>query len=710
MPPHRDSRSVVRATGSAEPSPGWDRGDAAERRQYSALGMRGGLGKTLLTAFLLLAIVPLGLLAFATYNQIQNDTRRKVLSSLEVIVALEEAHVVDWADGCERELGLLAGLCDDIPALDEACAVHAAAWLTETQAEALVLVQAGEQGRQAASDIQHGQVAAQAVQVIAGNGDVLGEGLLADGPLAALRDGIAGGGMVILPASEAEGRSDSAGTVQPLLAIGHRLPVDGRYLVVLFPWQSLQRLIGTPSSADRPDATTRVTLATRDEDFGLWIFDFGSEQGIYSRQSLEQAAGEKTTEEIVQAPPYAALGTTNDILSGSGAGLYTNLAGVPVLGAYRWNPQLQAAVVAEQPQAEVLAAGNAITALIVAITLGMALVTAAIAAVVTRQVTRPIVQLTETAARMARGDLDHALDGDLRQVAVTRQDEIGVLARAFNRMAAELGVLYADLHAKVELLTNMSHALRTPLTSIIGFSRLMLKELDGPLTDLQQTDLAAIHEGGQQLLDLINDMLELSDLELETAPITIDEVDLTTMVDGVMATGRALALNKPVELSQDVADNLPTLYTDGRRVRRVLLALVSNAVRITKEGNIRLSARAGDGQVTFQIQPIGARPASPEGDLREASGTEAEAKMSDQGPGPPSPKGDLRETCGTGNGDLARSGLGLTISQQTVEKLGGRIWVESNGGGGGQGISPAAGEGAGPVFTFSLPISPSDMH
>ncbi len=104
---------------------------------------------------------------------------------------------------------------------------------------------------------------------------------------------------------------------------------------------------------------------------------------------------------IEQALSWSAVGT----------GLYTNLAGVPVLGAYRWNPQLQVAIVAEQSQAEALAAGNTLTAVLVAITLGMALVTASIAALVTRQVTRPIVQLTETAARMARGDLDQPLDG-----------------------------------------------------------------------------------------------------------------------------------------------------------------------------------------------------------------------------------------------------------------------------------------------------------
>jgi signal transduction histidine kinase len=606
--------------------------------------MRGGLGKTLLTAFLLLAIVPLGLLAFATYNQIQNDTRRRVLASLDTIVALEEAHVVDWVAGSQRELGLLAGLCAGDPTPDESFVAQAAAWLTETQAAALLLVQ--------------GQHATSAVRVIAENDEALGEGSLAGIDSAALQDSIADGELVIVPASEAGQHSDSGTTPHPLLAIGYRLPAEEmraalngeeRYLVALYPWESLQRLIGEPG---QPDETTQVSLATRDEDSGSWILDPG--EASLGRES-EQEVAQKAAAGIEQTFPNAALGMGS---GPSGSGAYTNLAGVPVLGAYRWNPRLQVAVVAEQPQTEALAAGNTLTAVIVAITLAMALVTAAIAAAVTRQVTRPIVQLTETAARMAHGDLD-------QQVVVTRQDEIGVLARAFNRMAADLRVLYGDLNAKVEFLTNMSHALRTPLTSIIGFSRLMLKELDGPLTELQRTDLTAIHESGQQLLELINDMLELSELELETAPTTVDAVDLAAIVDGVMATARALALNKPVELIEEVAGDLPALYTDGRQVRRVLLALMSNAVRTTDEGSIRLSATAGNGLVTIRV---------------EATGVIGQAEI-------------------LGQGD--RPGLGLTTSQQILERLGGRIQVESDGG--------AAGKASRSAFTFTLPISLSDI-
>ncbi len=711
-------------------------GSTPRSQQYAALGMRGGLGKTLLTAFLLLAIVPLGLLAFATYNQIQTKTRDEVLDSLETMVALEEAHLVDWATGCERELGLLAGLCggdtaaldSEALAADEACTVHAAAWLAETQAVALVLVQGG----------------GNAIQVVAENDEMLGpggKGLTDTYSLcpscaeqaAALRDGVAAGELVAV-------QGWNGGTAHPpLLAIGYGLPDGGtqaavgggagvvseraagqgeQYLVALFPWQALQRLIGVASGDDRANGTIRVSLITGGRDSGFRVFDLretpagsGSDQEAEPSPS-EGDVGQKVAggQGIEQALPYAALETGSGALSDNGSGLYANQAGVPVLGAYRWNSRLRAAVVAEQSQAEVLAAGNTLTAVLVAITLGMALVTAAIAAVVTRQVTRPIVQLTETAARMARGDLD-------QRVVVTRQDEIGVLARAFNRMSAELRVLYADLNAKVEFLTNMSHALRTPLTSIIGFSRLMLKELDGPLTELQRTDLAAIHEGGQQLLELINDMLELSDVELETAPMMVDEVDLAVIVDGVSATARALVLNKPVELIVEVADDLPTLYTDMRRVRRALLAMVSNAIRITDEGTIRLLATAGDGQVMIRVQAIGAKrqaeifgrvlePPCPEGDLRGTSGTRP------------------ADTSGTRDSDSSRSSFGLTISRQMVEKLGGQIWVESDGTGDTQrrrnaahatsGTGPAStsgtGESAGSVFVFTLPISPSDRY
>jgi signal transduction histidine kinase len=215
----------------------------------------------------------------------------------------------------------------------------------------------------------------------------------------------------------------------------------------------------------------------------------------------------------------------------------------------------------------------------------------------------------------------------------------------------------------------MSHALRTPLTSIIGFSRLMSKELDGPLTEMQRTDLAAIHEGGQQLLGLINDMLELSQLELGTASMSWAEVDMAELIEGVMATGRALARAKPLHLIEEVPDHLPTLYTDGQRVRQVILALLSNAVKFTEEGNIWLSVTADEGQVTISVKDtgIGILPVE-----RAMIFAELKERETDQAA-------------------RAAPGFGLAISKQVVEKLGGQIWMESHSGGGS-------------TFTFTLPL------
>ena len=161
-----------------------------------------------------------------------------------------------------------------------------------------------------------------------------------------------------------------------------------------------------------------------------------------------------------------------------------------------------------------------------------------------------------------------------------------------------------------QFLANMSHALRTPLTSIIGFSRMMLKELDGPITDVQHTDLDAIHHSGLELLGLINDMLELSQLDLGTAPFTLAKVDLTEIIEGVMATARALACGKPVQLCQEIPADLPVLYTDSRRVRQVILALVSNAVKFTDEGSILLRVIRENGHMTISVSDTG--PGIPE--------------------------------------------------------------------------------------------------
>jgi signal transduction histidine kinase len=173
-------------------------------------------------------------------------------------------------------------------------------------------------------------------------------------------------------------------------------------------------------------------------------------------------------------------------------------------------------------------------------------------------------------------------------------------------------------------------------------------------------------------------MLELSRLELGVAPFSPGEVDLGEIIEGVMATARALARGKAIQIYEEVPADLPVLYTDGQRVRQVILALMSNAVKYTDEGSIYLQAGKDDGQVTISVRDTGL---AIRGDELERIFAETEARSAHVRAGDPGNHGDVPS-------------FGLAISKRVVEKLGGQIWVESV-------------EGAGSVFTFTLPIRPT---
>jgi PAS domain S-box-containing protein len=227
---------------------------------------------------------------------------------------------------------------------------------------------------------------------------------------------------------------------------------------------------------------------------------------------------------------------------------------------------------------------------------------------------------------------------------------------------------------KSQFLANMSHELRTPLNSIIGFSRVILKGIDGPTTDLQQQDLLAIHNSGQHLLGLINDILDLSRIEAGKMELTFDEVNLTELIASVMSTVTGLIKDKSITLHRDLPADLPTVRADAMRIRQVLLNLLANAAKFTDEGSITVHARVKD---------------SPSGH------PEITISVTDTGPGisqedqkklfQPFSQVDASPTRKSGG-----SGLGLSISNHLIQMHGGRIGVES---------MPDQGS----VFFFTLP-------
>jgi signal transduction histidine kinase len=227
---------------------------------------------------------------------------------------------------------------------------------------------------------------------------------------------------------------------------------------------------------------------------------------------------------------------------------------------------------------------------------------------------------------------------------------------------------------KTQFLANMSHELLTPLNSIIGFSRVILKGIDGPITDAQEQDLEAIHSAGQHLLRLITDILDLSKIEAGRMELAFSDVDLGEIIRGAMSTAEGLVRDKPIRLKLDLPKDLPRIQADETRIRQVLLNLVSNAAKFTERGHIGISARV----------------------LERDERQEVLVAVFDTGPGiEPHNQERLFEPFSQVDASLTRktggTGLGLSISKRLVELHGGRIWVESK-------------PGQGSTFAFTLPV------
>lgn len=231
---------------------------------------------------------------------------------------------------------------------------------------------------------------------------------------------------------------------------------------------------------------------------------------------------------------------------------------------------------------------------------------------------------------------------------------------------------------KTQFLANMSHELRTPLNSIIGFSRVILKGIDGPITDLQEQDLRAIYNAGLHLLGLINDILDLTKIEARKMDLTFGEVDLREVIRSVMATAVGLVKDKPIELAVQIPEDLPRLQADALRVRQILLNLISNAAKFTERGRIGVSARVMNSATSPEIEVSVS-------DTGLGIDRKAQAKLFE--PFTQVDASTARRTSGTG--------LGLSICRHLVELHGGRIWVDS-----------APGQGS--TFFFTLPLQPPD--
>ncbi|MFE0374153.1 ATP-binding protein, partial [Streptomyces inhibens] len=255
------------------------------------------------------------------------------------------------------------------------------------------------------------------------------------------------------------------------------------------------------------------------------------------------------------------------------------------------------------------------------------------------------------------------LTAELRQ----RSDELQLTNAELEEKAA---LLATSSQYKSEFLANMSHELRTPLNSLLVLSRLLADNPDGRLAPQEVEFAVTIHRAGSDLLQLINDILDLSKIEAGRMDVHPKTLPLIKLLDYVRATFKPLTIDRGLTFDVKVADDVPKeLFSDEQRLQQILRNLLSNAVKFTTSGGVELLVRRVPG-TDFE-----------EESLRTADDVIA-LSVKDTGIGIPPEKLDgifeaFQQSDGTTNRKYGGTGLGLSISRDMASLLGGRITAES---------------------------------
>ncbi len=345
--------------------------------------------------------------------------------------------------------------------------------------------------------------------------------------------------------------------------------------------------------------------------------------------------------------------------------------------------------------------------------------------IMTRRITKPVHELIAGTRKISEGDLNHRL-------RVRSGDEIAALARAFNRMVDRLKhsrdrikeyqddlerlvekrtcdlqkatvraremaqAAQAANRAKSSFLANMSHELRTPLNAIIGFSELLHGKYFGELNETQTEHIQHILESGQHLLSLVEDILNLSMIEVGQVSYNPSEINMRLLLEGSLAMIREKSLRRNIRLSAHAGEAPESMVADERKVKQIVFNLLANAVKFTSDGGeIRINAQRIDAvRLAELIPPLFLEEVEETLDDRHAS--YLMVSVSDTGIGIdgavikeiflPFTQEDETITRRFGG-----TGLGLSLCRQLVALHSGAIWVESE-------------PGKGSVFTFILPL------
>jgi signal transduction histidine kinase len=293
----------------------------------------------------------------------------------------------------------------------------------------------------------------------------------------------------------------------------------------------------------------------------------------------------------------------------------------------------------------------------------------------------PVQEAHGFVTQVAKGNFEATIN-------VPNRDEFGALADRMNQMSRELRTLYAKQqeaarelqslnerlqqasNAKSEFLANMSHELRTPMNAILGFVEMLLDDIYGEVPPELREPLVDIQVNGKHLLNLINDVLDLSKIEAGRMELAPAEYSVQDIVDTLKASLHSLAREKGLEFVAAAQEDIPLACGDGKRITQCLTNLAGNALKFTKQGRVEVWVERQGDNLLYRVSDTGI--GIPQNELENIFGEFQQVDTA-----------ITREFSGTG--------LGLNITKKFLEMHGGRIWVESE-------------LGKGSTFFFSIPL------
>lgn len=363
--------------------------------------------------------------------------------------------------------------------------------------------------------------------------------------------------------------------------------LNGRRIGVLIAKISLSRLDRIILEQNRPYITGETYLVDR------------SGEVITPTIAMKKAgiSGTVTSEGILKA------------ISGErGSSLYLNYEGIPVIGVYGWIDEAGLGFISEITQWEAFYPAQRLAWTIIYSGIVLSLILLIGIYFVAHQIAFPVLEITKAARMVSAGDLAVS-------APVLTKDEVGLLAGSFNQMTAQLKAMMDGLvqyqgrleelvtertreleqakdeaeradRSKSLFLANMTHEIKTPLNAIIGFSSLLADSVKDPRS---KQYIASIHYAGKTLLELINDILDLSRLEAGKTALNPEPADIAGLFEDIILLLEMRAKEKGLTIRTTLPEKNPVLLIDTPRMRQILLNLVENAIKFTKSGEILLT-------------------------------------------------------------------------------------------------------------------------